>query len=94
MTRIVELSALYRRLGFDWSLCFGGGYLRSFLMGTSISTGWLPCMGPTLGSILTLALASGTVVEGRALLLVYSLGLALFTAMASPCRARLRLYVG
>ena len=77
MARIVEFSALYRGLGFDLSPRFGNGYLRSFLTGTSISAGWLPCIGPTLGGILTLALASGTVVEGGALLFVYSLGLAL-----------------
>ena len=76
MARIVEFSALYRGIGVDWSPRFGNGYLRSFLTGTSISAGWLPCIGPTLGSILTLALASGTVVEGGALLFVYSVGLA------------------
>jgi cytochrome c-type biogenesis protein len=76
MSRIVELPPLYRSLGLDWGAHAGKGYVRSFLAGSSISAGWLPCIGPTLGVILTLALASGTVVQSTILLLVYSLGLA------------------
>lgn len=76
MTRIIEFSTLYRAFGVELSPRFGNGYLRSFLTGTSISAGWLPCIGPTLGTILTLALASGTVIEGSLLLFIYSIGLA------------------
>lgn len=76
MSRIVELSVLYRGLGLDWSRRAGPGYLRSFLTGTSVSVGWLPCIGPTMGVILTLAITSGTAFQGGALLLVYSLGMA------------------
>ena len=76
MSGIVELSALYRGIGLDWTPRAGNGYLRSFLAGTSISAGWLPCIGPTLGAILTLAVTSGTVAQGGVLLLVYALGLA------------------
>lgn len=76
MTRIVEFSALYRGLNLDWSAHAGNGYVRSFLAGTSVSAGWLPCIGPTLGAILTLAVTSGTVVQSGVLMLVYSLGLA------------------
>ena len=54
----------------------GSGYLRSFSVGTMLSLGWTPCIGPTLGAILTLAAASHTVVEGGYLLLAYSAGLA------------------
>lgn len=44
--------------------------------------GWTPCIGPTLGAILTLAAASGTVLQGATLLGFYSLGVALpFLAM-------------
>ena len=76
MSRMVEIPALYRGLGLDWDARMPGGYLRSFVAGTSISAGWLPCIGPTLGAILTLAVTSGTVVQGGVLLLVYALGLA------------------
>jgi cytochrome c-type biogenesis protein len=75
-SRIVEIPALYRGLGLSWGTGGSPGYLRSFLAGSSISAGWLPCIGPTLGAILTLALTSGAVVQSGILLLVYALGLA------------------
>ena len=51
---------------------FGG----SFLLGAGVAVGWTPCIGPTLGAILTLAAASSTVWAGAALLLAYALGMA------------------
>jgi cytochrome c-type biogenesis protein len=54
----------------------GGGYIRSFSLGTMLSLGWTPCIGPTLGAILTLAAASHTLMQGGYLLLAYSAGLA------------------
>jgi len=58
------------------------GYARSFVVGSTFSAGWSPCIGPTLGAILGLAVSSGTVGEAGVLLLVYSAGLSLpFLAM-------------
>ncbi|MDO8612407.1 MAG: cytochrome c biogenesis protein CcdA, partial [Dehalococcoidia bacterium] len=34
------------------------GYARSFGVGSSFSAGWSPCIGPTLGAVLTLSAAS------------------------------------
>jgi len=51
------------------------GYLRSFLTGAIFTLAWTPCVGPILGSILTLALGSGTAWLGAYLLAIYSLGL-------------------
>jgi cytochrome c-type biogenesis protein len=51
------------------------GYLSSTLMGFFFGAGWSPCVGPTLGAILTLALSEATVGQGALLLLVYSMGL-------------------
>ena len=51
------------------------GYLSSFLMGVFFSAGWTPCVGPTLGAILTLGLNESTVGQGVILLVSYSLGL-------------------
>ena len=76
MSRIVEIPALYRGIGLDWSRHAPIGYTRSFLAGSSISVGWLPCIGPTLGAILSLAMATQTVAQSSVLLLVYGLGLA------------------
>ncbi|OGB90111.1 hypothetical protein A2625_04790 [candidate division WOR-1 bacterium RIFCSPHIGHO2_01_FULL_53_15] len=50
------------------------GYRRSFLVGIVFAAAWTPCVGPILGSILTLAGASGTVGQGALLLFAYSLG--------------------
>ena len=49
----------------------------SALMGVFFSAGWAPCVGPVLGAMLTMALASESVNRGVALLGVYSLGLAI-----------------
>lgn len=58
------------------------GYARSFFVGSAFSAGWSPCIGPTLGAILALAISSGTVLQAGTLLLVYSLGLSIpFLAM-------------
>jgi len=51
------------------------GYVGSALIGASFSIGWTPCVGPVLGSILSLAASSGTAAQGALLLTCYSLGL-------------------
>ena len=51
------------------------GYVGSFLVGVTFAIGWTPCVGPILGSILTLASSETTVQQGIALLLAYSAGL-------------------
>ena len=51
------------------------GVLGSFAVGLTFAIGWTPCVGPILGSILTLASNDKTVGQGTALLLAYSAGL-------------------
>ena len=51
------------------------GFVGSFLVGLTFAIGWTPCVGPILGSILTLASNDRTVEQGVALLLAYSAGL-------------------
>lgn len=51
------------------------GSLGSVLVGVAFGAGWTPCIGPILGSILTLAGTSATGGRGVTLLGVYSLGL-------------------
>ena len=53
------------------------GYLSSILMGIVFSAGWSPCVGPVLGSILTLSANGGNILVGTQLGLAYSAGLAL-----------------
>jgi len=53
------------------------GFVGSFAVGLTFAIGWTPCVGPVLGSILTLAGNDKTVQQGVALLLAYSAGLGL-----------------
>lgn len=50
--------------------------IGAVLLGMAFAAGWTPCIGPVLGGILTLAGASGTLLEGVLMLAVYSAGLA------------------
>ncbi len=61
----------------------GASPSRALIIGMAFAAGWTPCVGPILGSILLLASDIGTASAGFALLLSYSVGMALpFLAMA------------
>jgi cytochrome c-type biogenesis protein len=71
------LSTRLRRLNFEKKFSsipkFKTSYITSFVFGAAFAAGWTPCVGPILGSTLTLAATSpGTAYN---LLLAYSLGL-------------------
>jgi cytochrome c-type biogenesis protein len=53
------------------------GIGSAFAVGAAFAFGWSPCIGPILGTILTLSGAQETVAKGVLLLMVYSAGLAL-----------------
>jgi cytochrome c-type biogenesis protein len=53
------------------------GYLRSGFVGGAFGLGWTPCVGPILGSILTLAATSGDALQGTYLLAWYAAGMAI-----------------
>jgi len=53
----------------------GGDLASSFLMGIFFSAGWSPCVGPTLGLILTLTIERANIIQGIGLLIAYSLGM-------------------
>lgn len=59
-----------------------------FLLGGAFAVCAAPCIGPVLASILVLAASSDTVVEGAALLGVYSLGLAVPFVLAAAVFTR------
>lgn len=59
------------------------GYLGTALVGVAFASGWTPCIGPILGTILTLAATSDRVDSGILLLAVYALGLGLPFFLAS-----------
>lgn len=52
------------------------GYMGTMVVGIAFGAGWTPCIGPILGSILTLASAQSSLQRGVVLLVMYSLGLA------------------
>lgn len=75
LNRDFRVDALMQRAG-------SGGPI---VAGAAFAVAWTPCVGPTLGSILTAASTRGTVTEGGFLLAAYSAGLAipfLLTAVA------------
>ncbi len=64
-----------------------GRPIGAYVLGVAFGFGWTPCIGPVLGTILTLSAAAATLTDGMSLLAVYSLGLgvpfllaAMFTA--------------
>lgn len=61
----------------------GGGVAGGFLLGMGFASGWTPCIGVTLGAVLSSAVTAGTTPQGLSLMLAYCLGLGLpFIALA------------
>jgi cytochrome c-type biogenesis protein len=52
------------------------GYLGSMLVGVTFAVAWIPCVGPILGAILTLAATSSEIGRGVFYLATYAAGLA------------------
>jgi len=86
LTGILRIPALYRTYAVSVPGTSGRErdagpvslpYGRSALIGAGFALGWTPCIGPVLGSILTLAAVESTVIKGIVLLVCYSLGLGL-----------------
>ena len=73
-----------------------GSPLAALACGGAFAAGWSPCIGPTLGGVLTLAAITGSVPQGMLLLAIFTLGLglpfAIFGALAQNAllHARLR----
>jgi cytochrome c-type biogenesis protein len=82
------LTPFVPRLNREWrpeALMSRAGSGGPLVAGAAFAFAWTPCVGPTLGSILTAASVQGTVAKGAILLLFYSAGLAvpfLLTAVA------------
>ncbi len=82
------LTPFIPRLNKEWrpdALISRAGSGGPLIAGAAFAIAWTPCIGPTLGSILSAAAVQDTVGEGAILLAFYSLGLAvpfLLTALA------------
>lgn len=68
-------ATLYADTRQDMQQSGRSGLPGSFMMGVVFSAGWTPCIGPLLGTILTLAANTGDVGQAVPLLAAYSLGL-------------------
>lgn len=77
MTGILRIKWLEYDLRPQNSQEMNRSYLSSALMGVFFSAGWAPCVGPVLGSILTIAMDQAKITQGLQLLSAYSLGLAI-----------------
>ncbi len=74
MTGILKISWLDYDLHPENKIDENRSFFSSILMGICFSAGWSPCVGPVLGSILTLALDEGSLQQGFYLLSAYSVG--------------------
>src|SRR6266700_7842293 len=80
---LLRPSWLQRELRPD-TAATGGRPGGAYLLGMAFAFGWSPCIGPILGTVLTVGAASATVGKGVALLAAYSLGLGVpFVAAAA-----------
>jgi cytochrome c-type biogenesis protein len=96
-------SAFITRLNREWrvdALMTRAGQGGPLVAGAAFAVAWTPCIGPTLGSILSAASASGSELHGGLLLAVYSAGLGIpfiatavaFSEMTGAFRAIKRHY--
>jgi len=77
MTGLIRIPFLDYDLRPQSKLERGRSLFSSFLVGIFFSAGWSPCVGPTLGFILTLAVERANIGQGVVLLSFYSLGMAI-----------------
>lgn len=54
-----------------------GGVAGGFLLGMGFASGWTPCIGITLGAVLSSAVTIGATPQGLSLMIAYCLGLGL-----------------
>jgi len=86
---VLFVSSLFvARLNVEWhvdALLARAGKGGPLIAGMAFAIAWTPCIGPTLGAILTAASLSSSAAHGALLLAVYSAGLGipfLITALA------------
>jgi len=75
MTHFFKIKALYTDARLH-SVKGSSTPVGAFVIGFAFAFGWTPCVGPILAVILGFAAAQDSVLKGVALLMVYSLGLA------------------
>jgi Cytochrome c biogenesis protein len=74
-TGVYKINLFYREKRFLYFDKIKGPF-SSIIMGMAFATGWTPCIGPILSSILIYAANMDSMVKGILLLVMYSVGLA------------------
>ena len=75
--RIIHIPWLNYDTRPQWLPGEGKGWNSSILMGLFFAAGWTPCIGPTLGAILTLGMSQQAALQAMVLSSGYAIGLGL-----------------
>jgi cytochrome c-type biogenesis protein len=96
----LRIPLLYREARIE-ARTTGGSALGAYVLGLAFAFGWTPCIGPVLGTILSLAAQEGSVERGMLLMGFYAAGLgapflltAVFLKRAFGVMTRLKPYMG
>ena len=73
---IIKIPFLYREARLDAG-DQGGSAFGAYILGLAFAFGWTPCIGPILGTILSLAAQEGSFARGSILMGLYAIGLGL-----------------
>ncbi len=74
-TGLLHFNFLEREKRLHFEASKGNRYFSNYLLGLTFSFGWTPCIGPTLGAVLSLSASEGNAFYGGFLMLIYTLGL-------------------
>lgn len=75
MLGVIHIGLFEQEKRMDFTKRRAPGFVGAVLMGAAFGIGWTPCVGPILGSIITIASQTNRMLDGMILLLVYGLGL-------------------
>jgi cytochrome c-type biogenesis protein len=75
--KVIHIPWLYYEARSYWRPGRGGPLLSSLMMGVFFAAGWTPCIGTTLGAILTLGMSQQSAYQAMLLSSGYALGLGL-----------------
>ena len=71
---VFRVAILYREVRFNFKIKNGTVY-GAYALGLAFAFGWTPCIGPVLGTILSIVAQEASFVKGSTMMLLYALGL-------------------
>ncbi len=90
---LLRIPLLYREARFDAG-DQGGSLLGAYILGLAFAFGWTPCIGPILGTILSLAAQEGSIQRGVILMAFYAIGLGIPFILAAMFMGRFMKHMG